>query len=236
MDESGKATTAEALVPISMAKNLVFVGDHRQLKPMLTSTREVEQWLREKYTKEADELESWDDYFNRPSLFEQVITNVSDNYKAQLEVCRRSSKDQIRLTSKHFYEAQGDEAIQAKERPQEAEHNLPLPIKTSILFVDIDSKNKHQTDGNKSSKNEESASVIAQVLEYLDKYEKIKQYTVGVITGYTAQLRLLKRNIDKQRYQGKINNVYHWKDRKKQEEKFTVSVFDRFQGDRKSVV
>jgi hypothetical protein len=57
-----------------MGKNLIFVGDHRQLKPMLTSTREVESWLREKFKKEADELENWEDYFNRPSLFEQIIT------------------------------------------------------------------------------------------------------------------------------------------------------------------
>lgn len=51
MDESGKATTAEALVPIITAKNLIFVGDHRQLRPMLTTTREVESWLREKFKK-----------------------------------------------------------------------------------------------------------------------------------------------------------------------------------------
>jgi len=38
MDEAGKATTAEALVPIIYGDNLVFVGDHRQLRPMLTST------------------------------------------------------------------------------------------------------------------------------------------------------------------------------------------------------
>jgi superfamily I DNA and/or RNA helicase len=45
MDESGKATTAEALVPIITGKNLIYVGDHRQLRPMLTSTREVESWF-----------------------------------------------------------------------------------------------------------------------------------------------------------------------------------------------
>ncbi len=238
MDESGKATTAEALVPITMAKNLVFVGDHRQLKPMLTSTREVEAWLREKYKQEADELESWDDYFNRPSLFEHVITQVSHDYKAQLEVCRRSSKDQIKLTSKHFYEAVGDEAIQAIDRPQADEHNFPLPINTSILFIDIGSKQKHQTDANKSSKNEESARIIPDILEYLDKYDKIQDYTVGVITGYTAQLRLLKRNIEKKRYQGKINKVFHWKNRndRTKEEKLTISVIDRFQGLERDVV
>ena len=38
MDESGKATTAEALIPLVMANKAVLVGDHRQLRPMLTSS------------------------------------------------------------------------------------------------------------------------------------------------------------------------------------------------------
>jgi superfamily I DNA and/or RNA helicase len=41
MDESGKATTAEALVPIITGKNLIYVGDHRQLKPMLTAQEKL---------------------------------------------------------------------------------------------------------------------------------------------------------------------------------------------------
>ncbi len=238
MDESGKAHTAEALVPIIMGKNLIFVGDHRQLKPMLTANRSIEKWLREKYKKESSELESWDDYFNRPSLFETVISGVPDAYKAQLEVCRRSSKAQIALTSKHFYEAAGDEAIQAVDRPTEKEHNLPLAVNTSILFIDIGSQYKNHKDGNGSSKNEESARIIPEILELLDKYEKIQTYSIGVITGYTAQLRLLRKTIDKKRYQGNINKVLHWKNRKQEdkEDKFSISVFDRFQGLERDIV
>lgn len=229
MDESGKATTAEALVPIVLGKNLVFVGDHRQLRPMLTSTREVEAWLREKYKKEADSLEeSFEDYFNRPSLFEQVITNIDEDYKAQLDECRRSSKEQVLLTSQCFYEPEGDEEIKPIERSIDKEHNLSLTIDSSIIFVDLGSHYKNEIE-NKSSYNAESVKLIAEILELLNKCDKVKEYSFGVITGYTAQYRKLRNKI-KAKY---LNNIRSWN---KPEEKLTVSVVDRFQGLERDIV
>lgn len=233
MDESGKATTAEALVPIITGKNLIYVGDHRQLRPMLTSNREVEIWLREKFKKEAGELENWEDYFNRPSLFEHVITNIDDDYKTQLTECRRSSAEQVLLTSKCFYEPEGDEKIEHVTRETVKEHNLPLAIESSIFFIDIGSHYKNEKDNNSSSLNKESAAIIPEILELLDKYDKVKEYTFGVITGYTAQFRELKKNIYKKRYQGKINSVSKWN---KTDDKLTVSVLDRFQGLERDIV
>ena len=233
MDESGKATTAEALVPIIMGKNLIFVGDHRQLKPMLTSSKEVESWLRNKYNKEAAHLENWDDYFSRPSLFEQVISNINFSYKSQLTECRRSSKDQILLTSQCFYEHLGDEAIEPVDRPIEDEHNLPLKIKSSIFFIDIGSHYKSEKDDKKSSINKASAEVIPRILENLNQFEAVKNYSIGVITGYTAQHRLLNRNINKLNLKVKLNNLNKWK---KSEDKLTVSVVDRFQGLERDII
>lgn len=235
MDESGKATTAEAIVPIIMGKNLIFVGDHRQLKPMLTSTREVESWLREKFKNESDELENWEDYFNRPSLFEQIITRVDTDYKAQLTECRRSSADQVKLTSKCFYEPEGDEAIEPVNRPTEDEHNLPLAIDSSIIFIDIGSHYKSETDSdkNKSSLNKVSAEIIPNILEQLNKYEKVKAYSIGVITGYTAQKHLLKNKLNKKIQKVGLNNIRKWN---KQEDKLTVEVVDRFQGLERDIV
>lgn len=235
MDESGKATTAEALVPIILGKNLIFVGDHRQLKPMLTSTREIEKWLREKFKKEADELENWEDYFNRPSLFERVITSIEHEYKAQLTECRRSSIEQVKLTSKCFYEPEGDEAIEPVERDASQEHNLPLAINSSILFFDIGSHYKNETDGekNKSSLNTVSAKLIPEILEQLNKYEKVKDYSVGVITGYSAQFREIKKHLNRKIQQVGLKNIRNWN---KQEEKLTVSVVDRFQGLERDII
>jgi len=228
MDESGKATTAEALIPSVLAEKLILVGDHRQLRPMLTANREVEKWLREKYKTDTDEFDCWDDYFNRPSLFEQVITKIDEDFKSQLEECRRSSKDQVLLTSKCFYEPFGDEPIIPVERPQEKEHNLDLKVDSSIIFLDIGNSYKSEIDGNGSSKNKMSAELIPQLLKGLDKFDLVKNYTIGVITGYSAQVREIRKVVRNKVDYRKLKNV--------KSNNVVISVVDKFQGLEKDII
>ena len=228
MDESGKATTAEALIPTVLAEKLILVGDHRQLRPMLTANREVEKWLREKFKTNTDEFDSWDDYFNRPSLFEQVITKIDDDFKSQLEECRRSSKDQVLLTSKCFYEPFGDEPIKPVERPQDKEHNLDLKIDSSLVFVDIGNSYKSEIDGNGSSRNKLSAELIPELLNGLDRSDKVKNYTIGVITGYSAQVREIRKVVRNKVDYRKLNNV--------RSNNVVISVVDKFQGLEKDII
>lgn len=229
MDESGKATTAEALIPLVLGNKAVLVGDHRQLRPMLTSNRDVEKWLREKYKSETDEYDSWDDYFNRASLFEQVITRIDDDFRSQLDECRRSSKEQVLLTSKCFYEQCGDEPIQPVDRPQEEEHRLDLKVDSSIIFLDTGNSYKSEVDGNGSTRNRESAKLIPELLRKLDEFDKVKNYNIGVITGYTAQLKEIRNNIRRHLFNKKLKNVdIH--------NRLAVSVVDKFQGLEKDII
>lgn len=233
MDESGKATVSESLVPIVLGRNLIFVGDHRQLKPMLTADREVESWLRNKFNKKlAGKYDGWDEYYNRPSLFESVIDNIDEDHKTQLTECRRSSEEQVRLTSECFYEPEGDEAIEYVPRPKEKEHNLPLAMDGSVFMIDIGSEERHKQDGQLSSFNPKSAEAITSLLSELNKCDKVRDYSVGLITAYRAQHCRLRSKIRKM--QG-LDNILNWRE-KKDEEKFTVSVIDRFQGLERDIV
>jgi superfamily I DNA and/or RNA helicase len=233
MDEASKATIAESLVPIVTGNNLVLVGDHRQLRPMLTATWEVEKWLRDKHKQDAEKLDGWDDYFNRPSLFEQVITQIDYDYKSQLTECRRLPAEQVKLTSKYFYESEGDEAIEPVERDVSAEHNLPLNIDSPVLFIDTGSKYKNKRDDKRSSFNENSAKIIVKILGYLNHYEIVKNYSLGVIACYKAQFHDLKKMIDRLKGRGQLDLVGKWQ---KIEEKLTVSVVDRFQGLERDII
>lgn len=229
MDESGKATTAEALIPLVLGNKALLVGDHRQLRPMLTSNRDVEKWLREKYKSETDEYDSWDDYFNRPSLFEQIITRIDEDFKSQLDECRRSSKEQVLLTSKCFYEQYGDDPIQPVDRPQEKEHNLDLKVDSSIIFLNTGNSYKSEIDGGGSTRNRESAKLIPEILHKLDAFDTVKNYDIGVITGYTAQLKEIRNNIRRQLNNKKLKNVdLH--------SRLAVSVVDKFQGLEKDII
>lgn len=232
MDESGKATVAESLVPAVLGERLILVGDHRQLRPTLTRTKEVEKWLREKYKKVAQELESWDDYFNRPSLFENVITDIEPEFKAQLTECRRSAKLQVELTSKCFYEAEGDEAIVPVARPAAKEHCLDISVDTSVIMIDTGSEHAHQKDENGSSCNSYSAkTVIPAILSILDTFPAVNGYDFGVITGYTAQKRLLESSIREEFNKRPPQNIRH-----RSFKEFSIAVIDRFQGLERDIV
>ncbi|MHC6202751.1 AAA domain-containing protein [Breznakiellaceae bacterium SP9] len=233
MDEAGKATIAESLVPIITGNNLILVGDHRQLRPKLTNTWEVEKWLRNKFRKESEELEDWDDYFNRPSLFEQVITQIDPDYKAQLTKCRRLPAEQVVLTSKCFYESEGDEPIEPVKREVSAEHNLPLMIDSSLFFIDTGSGYKNKKDKDRSSYNEVSRKIVIDVLTQINSYEKVKDYSFGVIVCYKAQFYDLKKMIDKLKGQRQLDFISKWQ---REEEKLTVSVVDRFQGLERDII
>lgn len=230
MDESGKATLAESLVPLTMGNKAVLVGDHRQLRPMLTSTREVEKWLRSNFNEDNQEFDSFDDYFNRPSLFEEVITKIDADFKSQLETCRRCSADQVRLISTCFYERFGDEKIQYIPRSNSKEHNLDLKVKSSIIFLDIGNNKRSIISGNGSSYNPQSAELIPQILKELDQYEQVKTYDIGVITGYTAQLRKIRTEVKKAFYPDKLKNI------NRDSKQLSISVVDRFQGLEKDII
>ena len=228
MDESGKATVAESLVPIVMGKKLILVGDHRQLRPMLTANKTVEHWLREKFNTENHEFECFEEYFNRPSLFEQVIENIPEEYKTQLTECRRCAGLTVELTSKCFYEPMGDKPIVPVRQNQNHQHGFPFAVDTSLLFIDIHSKHDSKKDSNGSSYNEYSAEIISQFLLQLRQYDVATEYSYGIISGYKAQYTQLRKYIYQE--SSKLQKLMP------NEESFTISVIDRFQGLERDIV
>lgn len=228
MDESGKATVAESLIPIVLAEKVILVGDHRQLRPMLTANKDVEKWLKKQYNESIDAIDTWDDYINRPSLFEQIITRIDDDFKSQLVMCRRCTEDQVKLISECFYEPLGDEAIKPVKRNKEKEHNLPLKVNSSIVFLNTGHSYESQLDNNRSSYNIISAEIISKLLLKLDKYKDIEKQSIGIISGYKAQLREIKKSINQERISQKLKKI--------QFNQIEISVIDKFQGLEKDII
>ncbi len=228
MDESGKASLPEALIPLGMGQNLVFVGDHRQLRPTLTNTPAVQEWLRELHKQEGDDLVSFEEFADRPSLFEEVIGVIPPDYRTQLTECRRSSKEQVIRTSEFFYEAVGDERIKPVQRNKEDEHPLSLAQSTSIVLVDIGSELTHEEDkGSRSARNPRSAQAVLEVLHALDAQPQVKACSVGVVTAYTAQWKLLGDMLKRTGGKGFKHLGYQPGGNN---ERFKLSVLDGFQG------
>lgn len=206
VDEAGRATAPELLVPIIRGKRVIVVGDHRQLPPVIDN--EIKSSL-EKLGIREEELEK--------SLFEELIERAPENAKIVLNSQFRMHPSIARLISEVFYPT---ECITTKRSANERKHNMPWWPRTVAWFDTSTMPDCDEQDSNSSKKNNAEAIVVLKILELIDKRyqgvsEKIK---VGVLSGYGAQKEILQNLIAP-------NNSDKWKNIK-----IIIDNVDAFQG------
>lgn len=104
MDESSKASPAENLVPINMGHNIILIGDHKQLPPVITREEAVKQKIKDKLEDNGLDFEK---EFGE-SLFEKLITEFEANpnlqsYIKMLDIQYRMPRQIGNLISRFFY-------------------------------------------------------------------------------------------------------------------------------------
>ncbi|MCO7319630.1 AAA domain-containing protein, partial [Riemerella anatipestifer] len=106
MDESSKASPAETLVPINMGQNIILLGDHNQLPPVVTREEAVKKNVK---TELEDNGLDFEKAFGE-SLFEKLIKafeadESKQNYIKMLDIQYRMPKQVGSLISKYFYDS-----------------------------------------------------------------------------------------------------------------------------------
>lgn len=194
VDEAARANALELLVPLVRGKKIILVGDHQQLPPVV-STELDKLVLEEKGIKQSD-LEV--------SLFEDLFDKLSDQSKLVLNSQYRMNPQISKLISDIFYPTVD---ITTSLSEEDRKHELPWAPR-SIKWIDTsnasDPKEKKEIN---SKKNPCEAKAILKELERIEKaYEKlaISNISVGVISGYNPQKKLLHDLI-------KPNDKKRWK-------------------------
>ncbi|XP_025109737.1 helicase with zinc finger domain 2-like [Pomacea canaliculata] len=199
IDECAMSPEPHSLVPIvaNKAKQVVLIGDHKQLRPIITCQAAAELGLDQ-------------------SLFERLYKKssvkcvfLSTQYRMHPEICE--------FPSNEFYKGK------LKSAPITTRSKFILPIwplhpKTSEpvphIFVDVRGEEETLTvstdEGNERSKsNSAEADKVIQVLTYLknkcEENKKIietnsttsenKSYSIKVLTQYNAQKHLLQEKL-----------------------------------------
>jgi len=209
IDEAGRATVPELLIPILRAKKIILIGDHNQLPP--TVDRKLLQRLED---DNEDELSIEDLEILKKSFFEELFEKVSDSNKAMLNEQFRMPEKIGNLISKLFYDNK------LKNGHIKSTENFIDP-QTIIRWVDV--KGTHEIDGT-SSYNELEIERIINLLETIDKYLEHKSLnkTVGIITPYSAQKRKIRKKIKTL----KLSNISNLK----------VDTVDSFQGEEADII
>ena len=190
VDEAGRATVPEALIPIVKARKAILVGDERQLPPMLDERIREEAVVAE---SEEEEGESRLDTSLFQSLAEQSVES-GGGHVARLTEQYRMHPAIGNMISTVFYEGQLQNGRESHRRRRTLDW-LPVPI---TWFSTSGNSNRNETRVGQSYANPTEAQVILEVLEKMQdrRSASSSKLTVGVISGYSAQVEYLNTRID----------------------------------------
>ena len=258
MDESSKASPAETLVPINMGQNIVLIGDHKQLPPVITREEAVKQKVKNQLEDNGLDIEK---AFGE-SLFEKLIVAFEENtnlqnYIRMLDIQYRMPRQIGNLISRFFYDGKlknpdisilpnfdkdkfhGLKLKKETVKIYDTTTNTEIEVPNSVIFVSTSNQPNPNDNNNKfDRRNECNKNVIQEILKqlnqlYPDNLKNEKPLTIGIIAGYRGQVKLLTENIDLFQYK---NFVVETKETEKTEPLIEINTVDKFQGAERDII
>lgn len=189
IDEAGRATAPELLVPMTLGKKIILVGDHKQLPPILD--KNIQNLDLKKENIKLKDLEK--------SLFEELMLNINSHCVGRLEQQYRMHPAIGNLVSKVFYEGM----LESKTTVEQRNHDIEkwngkgvvwlTTAKSPKKYEQVIKHNSHPTYENEYEVN----IIFNQLLEIEKEYEMKKLFKdVGIIAGYQAQKSLIRKEFE----------------------------------------
>ena len=207
IDEAGRATVPEVLIPIVQSERAILVGDERQLPPM------VEDMIGDESHASPEE------YSLETSLFQTLVEQVEESGWDSLAILSTQNRMYPaigNLISSVFYDGRLENGYEPLSRRFLFDW-MPAPVtwvSTSIT------PNKAENRVGESFANSVEADVILQLLAKMEEKsrERRRRPSVAVISGYAAQVELLTTRID-------IEDTERWRNIQ-----LEIATVDSFQG------
>ncbi|WQW74494.1 AAA family ATPase [Helicobacter pylori] len=184
IDETGRATAPEILIPALRTKKLILIGDHNQLPPSIDR-----HLLEQLESDNIQNLDAIDRQLLEESFFENLYKHIPESNKAMLNEQFRMPAPIGSLVSQLFYKEKLKNGV----------------IKNTSQFYDpkniirwINVEGEHELEKT-SSYNKDQVQKIIELLEQIDRalnQRKIRK-TIGIITPYNAQKRCLRLEVEK---------------------------------------
>lgn len=189
MDEASQCNTAVSLVPIIRGENLMLVGDPQQLNPVILLDEMVNQKLRRKYNV-SDEYD-----YRKNSIYKTFLACDAVSDEVLLHNHYRCNKKIIEFNNRKYYNSRLSVLTNSQE---------PQPL----VYVDV----KNSSSVVRNTAPEEVAEIV--------RYARLnKEKSIGVITPFVNQKKMIEEAIKQQNLQNVVCGTVH-----------------AFQGDEKDVV
>lgn len=187
IDEAGRATPPELLIPILKGNKVILIGDHYQLPPSISKSL-----IDDSNGNISIEL-GIEKEFLELSLFEYVFDNCPDSNKGKLIDQFRMPENIGNLISKMFYDSELKNGI-FDGHVKKLNNSFLFPLEMQWINVN----GKQEKDGT-SSFNLKEVDRITDLLIEIDKkaYNKNRTIDIAIITPYSAQKKklLMKKNL-----------------------------------------
>lgn len=184
VDEAARSNPLDLLIPMSMGKKIILVGDHKQLPHMVekdvvkavshkTENSNVDAVLEESLFMRLNAAVSRED----SKLGITRTAMLSEQYRMHPDIC-----DLVNV----FY----DGKLETMCKREDKEHNLGLYDDKALVWIDLPLSDEYPAEVKKQSVSRqcEVDRVQKELALILAKNEK---YRIGVITFYSAQAKLL---------------------------------------------
>lgn len=214
VDEAGKATPPEILVPICLGRKIVLVGDHKQLPPV------VDEALLKLQDKERMNINKED---LEVSLFEYLEKRLNDDCKNILDEQYRMNPVIGDLISKLFYENK------LVSKTSKEEKTIPLKLYKSKPLVWLSTASRPDRKEERISDSYrnicEAKLIFEQLLEIDEELSELKlKKETAIIAGYRRQKDSLTRLYESS-YKEKFHNM-----------SIEINTVDAFQGRETDIV
>ncbi|MGV8863208.1 MAG: DEAD/DEAH box helicase [Pseudomonas sp.] len=214
IDEAGRATAPEILIPILRSQKVILVGDHYQLPPSIAPL------LREDAASE--QLTFLRENFLSGSFFEMMFERLPPDCREVLNQQYRMAPAIGDLVAEVFYSPKGERTLFNGHPDNHFDEKYLL--ERSIYWVNVDGKQELPSNST-SLENPREAQEIAHFLKDLSNKVKTKT-SVAVITAYGSQKKRVLRELAK----------IGCKENKLGLLKINVDTVDAFQGSEADVV
>jgi energy-coupling factor transporter ATP-binding protein EcfA2 len=183
IDEAGRATVPEILIPILRSSKIILVGDHYQLPPSIAPL------LRE--DEASEQLTFLRENFLSGSFFEMMFERLPAQCREILDKQYRMAPAIGDLVAEVFYSTDGRRTLFNGHLDSHFENRYLL--EEGIYWVDVDGK-QNRPKGSTSLENIQEAKEIARFLKVLS--ESVSTPTsVAVITAYSSQKLRINRQL-----------------------------------------
>ncbi|MBE6844140.1 MAG: hypothetical protein E7508_00305 [Ruminococcus sp.] len=219
IDEASKSTPPDIILPMLKGKKIILVGDHKQLPPFIDSNA-------------YDEISEEDTTLReliKVSLFEELYEKSEPVMRTMLFRQYRMHRDIAALINQFYINTDaGRLESPASEYKKHCCQGIEISEDNHVLWYDIpDSEEYRENKKSSSYYNVYEAETIKKILCVLEKNlsDNNCRKSVGVITFYDAQVKLLEDEIINSGFCGRFGH-------------FTLRIgsVDRFQGMEEDII